>query len=646
MRIFLIIFCACSFLYAQNPLDAARNSLKNATTTTDSIKAYQDLAWFIQRSHIDSSFYYNKKAQVLIERTGDDSAANTNLKELAGYIYRSGDYDKAISTYGQALDRYQQLGDSLNVAKIQSNMGAVYQSASQPEKAMQLYVKALEFFEQDPAYTQITANTLGNIGVLYNSLGNQQEAEKAYLKAMAILVDGNDQIALANMKSNLGALYVTQKKLDKAKVLLEEGRELALATNNYTTLAAIDHNLGTIAMDQKRYDEATAYFEEALDIKTQLGDLNEAATSQVSLAVIETELENYDRSVELLEKAIAIFEKNNNSERLLVAYPAMNAAYIYLNQQDSAFVYLDKYTALRDDLAKQDAVRISTELDKKYQTERKDRELAEQRAEILKKELEVSKTYTWLAGLGLILLAAIIVGFLLYRQQQLKNKQLKQESELRAAQAKLETQQKLEDQRLRISRDLHDNIGSQLTFLISSLDNLKYAQNVDKDIANQQLEDLSSFIRLTINELRDTIWAMNKGRITIEDLQQRLLGHLDRAKHAHDEVLLEVAPDLNLKCSYTAVDGMHIFRILQESVNNAIKYAMAQKIEICLEKTSGKKLKATVKDNGKGFNTTADCGNGLKNMQERANALDGEIKIDSVPGGGCTIELIVPMEEC
>jgi len=60
-----------------------------------------------------------------------------------------------------------------------------------------------------------------------------------------------------------------------------------------------------------------------------------------------------------------------------------------------------------------------------------------------------------------------------YNQQKLRNSQLRKENELKTALAQIETQNRLQEQRLRISRDLHDNIGAQLTFIISSIDTLK-----------------------------------------------------------------------------------------------------------------------------------------------------------------------------
>ena len=76
--------------------------------------------------------------------------------------------------------------------------------------------------------------------------------------------------------------------------------------------------------------------------------------------------------------------------------------------------------------------------------------------------------------------------------------------------AKIETQNKLQEQRLRISRDLHDNIGAQLTFIISSIDNLKFGFTDISEKLGSKLSNISSFTQQTIYELRDTIWAMNK----------------------------------------------------------------------------------------------------------------------------------------
>ena len=140
--------------------------------------------------------------------------------------------------------------------------------------------------------------------------------------------------------------------------------------------------------------------------------------------------------------------------------------------------------------------------------------------------------------MGLVILAIVvaILGYLLFNQQKLKNQQLQKESELKEALIKIESQNKLQEQRLSISRDLHDNIGAQLTFIISSIDNLQYGFKITNEKLTNKLSSISEFTKETIYELRDTIWAMNKSEISLEDLQTRISNYIDKANKASDVI--------------------------------------------------------------------------------------------------------------
>ncbi|MCB0458259.1 MAG: ATP-binding protein, partial [Flavobacteriaceae bacterium] len=254
------------------------------------------------------------------------------------------------------------------------------------------------------------------------------------------------------------------------------------------------------------------------------------------------------------------------------------------------------------------------------------------------------KKNTWMfGGFGLALVLGLL-GYLLYNQQKLKNTQLQKESELKTALAAIETQNKLQEQRLRISRDLHDNIGAQLTFIISSIDNLKYGFPDVKDKLAAKLSGISSFTTQTIYELRDTIWAMNKNDITFEDFKSRITNFINQAKLAASGTQFEfnIDPAIDSHHSFTSVQGMNIYRIIQEAVNNAIKYADASKVEITVYETK-ERFKITIHDNGKGFSKTeVILGNGLNNMAKRARDIGAELNIDSEIGKGTTLYLLVP----
>ena len=131
----------------------------------------------------------------------------------------------------------------------------------------------------------------------------------------------------------------------------------------------------------------------------------------------------------------------------------------------------------------------------------------------------------------------LLIIYLVYKNQKLKNKQQKQEYELTTAISKIETQNKLQEQRLSISRDLHDNIGAQLTFIISSIETLKQAFNITDDKINHKLSSISNFTKETITELRDTIWAMNHAEIDFNEIRSRILSFVDKAQKSNEHSL-------------------------------------------------------------------------------------------------------------
>lgn len=219
----------------------------------------------------------------------------------------------------------------------------------------------------------------------------------------------------------------------------------------------------------------------------------------------------------------------------------------------------------------------------------------------------------------------LLIIYLVYKNQKLKNKHQKQEHELTTAISKIETQNKLQEQRLSISRDLHDNIGAQLTFIISSIETLKQAFNITDDKINHKLLSISNFTKETITELRDTIWAMNHAAIDFNEIRSRILSFVDKGQKANEHINITFERDSVLDNLYfSSVEGMNIFRITQEAVNNAMKYSGAQNITLNAKKIDNQ-IKIIIKDDGKGFDINkTEIGNGILNMQKKSIRTEGD----------------------
>src|SRR5690606_21023817 len=111
-----------------------------------------------------------------------------------------------------------------------------------------------------------------------------------------------------------------------------------------------------------------------------------------------------------------------------------------------------------------------------------------------------------------------------------------------------------------------------------------YAFRITDEKINNKLPSISGFAKETITELRDTIWAMNHSEIDFEEIHGRISNFVEKAKKSSEQITFSFEVDEQLKTIvFSSVEGMNIYRIIQEAVNNALKYAEATRIEIRVE---------------------------------------------------------------
>jgi signal transduction histidine kinase len=364
------------------------------------------------------------------------------------------------------------------------------------------------------------------------------------------------------------------------------------------------------------------------------------ATNYTNLATIAYLLENYREAEVLMDSAYKYVLASESREKLRDYLYEQFKFQRKRGNLTKSLDYLEKYSELKDSIFKEDRIRMIGELQTLYEVELKERELAESRVALTENELLVRTRNNQILILLLVLLMFLGVSFFVYYQQKIQTHQLEQDAKLQAVYAEQQTQKRLQEQRNRISSDLHDNIGAQLTFIISSLNTLKYV-NLGKEKLGEKLDQISNFTTETINELRDTIWAMNKEVITIQDLYGRLAGLIQKARESCPEIQFDLHIDEKIpeQVNLNSLEGVNIYRIAQEALNNAIKHAQASRVEIFVSLESEYQISLSVMDNGKGFGSQTLQGNGMNTMRNRAERIGKELLVNSIPGYGTKVNI-------
>lgn len=209
----------------------------------------------------------------------------------------------------------------------------------------------------------------------------------------------------------------------------------------------------------------------------------------------------------------------------------------------------------------------------------------------------------------------------------------------------LEVQQKLEDERLRISRDLHDNVGAQLSFLITNVEwMLEHPEQVNEAEEKQRLKALSETGRNAILTLRQTIWAISHSSLTVEDFADRFKQFALKMVEFNKDVQLHFSENFERTQTLSPALALNLFRICQEAFNNCLKHAQCKTIQIEFANDATCVFVFCITDDGVGFewDEAVNKGHyGLMNMKARAAETNAVLKIESYSGKGTTLTLSV-----
>ena len=541
--------------------------------------------------------------------------------------------DSIVAIFKKNLNDARKIEYKLGQADAHSQLSLVYGYQGNYEESTKQAINGIKIYEKLGKMERV-ADYYAELG--YSMKYRDLPKALSYMQKGKNIAEANNfENELKDIYNNYGVLKEINKELDSALFYFEKGLEIKLKRNDTIGIPYSWSNMAGAYGLQGNFSKSREYFNKSLQQRLQWADSLGIAENYTQLGEVFIAEEKWSNAIPLVHKSLPISKKKQYQNLTQYNYKLLSDIYKKLKNTDSALFYFEQYAAVKDSVHGLKVQERIAALNVEFETEKKQNEILKQRAQLAEKDLEVRRKNTFIFGsLGLAFFLGLL-GYLLYNQQKLKNRQLQKEGELKTALAKIETQNKLQEQRLRISRDLHDNIGAQLTFIISSIDNLRFGFTDIGEKLGNKLSGISAFTSQTIYELRDTIWAMNKENITFEDLQARIANFIEHAKNASEktEFSFNIEESVDESHVFSSVEGMNIYRIIQEAVNNSLKYADADEIEVNISKGDGRNL-IEITDNGKGFEPeTIVMGNGLNNMKKRAREIGGTLQLKSSKKG-------------
>ena len=479
-----------------------------------------------------------------------------------GYAYSvKGAFEKSLKHFKEGIAQNRAIGDSLGLVSQLNDLGTTYKSQSKYDQALKYYFEALGICEKMQLDRGISA-TVGNIGLSYFEMDEYPEALKFYKRALAINKRIDNRSSLAVNHNNMGLLHGDENRYDRALKHHLKALEIRRELGYQIEIANSLNNIGRLYMQQKKLDLAMDYLQRAL-VKNDNQDPDLTSIIHENLTKVHLSSGKLDSALTHAYRTLELSKDFGSKLGKKVAYELLTNIYRKQGNYQEALDFQQKLIAVKDSILNQQKAKQINELQAKYETAKKEKEIALLEKE---KQQEAALRNAFLAGLILI----VIIGILIYNRQRLKIKKNRTQLEnKRLKEDKLEQELEFKNRQL-TTHTLHlvqkNEVMKELKAKVSEI------RREDKNI-NRSLQKLQNMVDYSFN--LDEDWE--EFQIYFEEVHS---GFFNVLKEQYpdltpNELRLSALAKLNLSIKETAT----IMGITPSSVKTA-RYRLRKKLDI------------------------------------------------------------------
>lgn len=649
-RIYFLLALLClSFLidqesYAQNQhaLDSLENIVKSSKSDSVKIIAYGDLCWGYGFVNFDKALYFGNEELRLAKKFNNQESIALAYSDIGNTFTRVNKFKEALENHLKAYNIRDKLGLKVKAVGSLSNIAVIYKQQGRYDEAIEYMTKALKIYEENEEEVK-QAIVLVNIGNIYRNYKKSNISKTYFERAILLSKKNNSVSTLTNAYSGMLLYYFEAKNYDQALKYANLAVGLTKSSNNKNDLATIYNSMGQIYFEKGNYAEAMKFYNQSLQFRLFMKDKLGEASCYKNIGLCYSKLKNYPEAERNIKKSINYFIELDSKDYLREAYNSLSTVYEDKEDLEGSLNSYKKSVALKDSIYNKENTDKINELQIAYETEKKEQQIKLLNADNNVQKLIVAKRNITIWIIAGIFLFAILFSYLLYNGYKLK-----QESKLQTEvikQQDLATKAVLiaeENERKRISSELHDGLGQMFSAVKMNLsgiaENLNFKDEHDEKIFGKTL----NLIDESCKEVRIIAHQMAPNVLLKAGLTDAIRDFIDKIDARKLKINLETF-GLNDRLDQNIETVL--YRIIQESVNNVIKHAKANSLDIQLNKDADG-IEAMIEDNGKGFDTNLAenfNGLGLKNIISRVAYLKGSVDFSSEPGRGTLVAIHIPL---
>ncbi|HMT75357.1 MAG TPA: sensor histidine kinase [Chitinophagaceae bacterium] len=642
-KIFLVYMTFC-FVAAANgqrtnqahKVDSLLKLLAVSKEDTSKAMVLLTLASWYETNHQDSSAYYLKKGKILSEALKFDRGIYYYYQQSTVLAFTKGNYENAMEESILGLDLARKLKDSSMAITMLNNIGIIYGYFGNFNEQLDYTLQVKNAIESIKDSSKLSG-LYHNLANCYLNLGQYRKA----VETAGYSIHLYDNLKLRNDYINRAYATLAQgydglRNFDSALYCYNKAIKESVRLNDKYAEGSIYGYQCNLFASMNRFDDMLKAAEKSLSLSKELQSRQMMASSLYNVAYAQFLNNNNKEAIRNINEALAIATTDSLGDELKNSYTVLS----YIAAMDGDYATSvwarQKSDSIQTAYLNEKVLKNTADLEKKYETEKKDNQIKLQNAELHRRRII---NYVLIGGASALLLISLL-SYRTYTQKQKLQQQriaeLEAEKQLAATESVLKGE---EQERTRLAKDLHDGLGGMLS-------GIKYSLNTMKGNLILTPENAQAFER-SMDMLDSSIKEMR--RVAHNMMPEALV------KFGLDTALRDFCNDINqsgaLQVSYQSIGlesvqfeqttAITIYRIVQELVNNTMKHAAASTAIVQVSKTEDE-ISITVEDDGKGFDPVilqGAKGIGWSNIQGRIEYLKGKLDIRSAPGKGTSVHI-------
>ena len=632
----ILLLFVSSFSFGQNTsmLDSLEKKLPTISGNDKALVLYE-LVYGYLRVDINKAKSFADDSRQFAKTLSDPKGLSYVKMALGIYNGRMGQLDSSVYYLNVARDLATQSQNYHALVRIYASLGHTYISSGKPEQGIENMFAGLRVLDEHPDL-EMELKLRTNVAWAYLELKQYRNCIDYGLQNLRRMQGTEFEWIALYTYNNVAISYGALGDLDSAQYFIQKGIAAATSNNDFQALANGHFILGTIYSNAKKYDLAIAEYLKARPFRERVGNPLFMVSDLYTISELYYKTGEYSKGVQAASEALAIAEKYDLQLKYEGTYLSLAQNYEGLKDFRNASKYYRLWAIAKDSVYTNANAEAIADMSTKYETEKKEQQLLIQKAELAEQEAELQKTYVVIAALGVTLLLIVVI-FLLLRRSAKRNRELF----LREAQIEA-TIHSQENERRRFARDLHDGMGQLISALRLAL------HSINKNSTIEQRHAVAGKAEVLLNDMHREIRSIAFNLMPQTLVKSGLLPALrEMASRLSDSTSMTVRVNaFDLPERLSELQEISLYRVIQEWINNVVKYSNATVIEVQLVGYD-EEISITIEDNGDGFDPAVlsnSSGNGWRNITSRINLIKGSVDIDTQPGrAGTTLIIRIPI---